>query len=121
MIAYEYRTPDVTLAKFKIRQRQTYPNRQMKCSPTLSILQYSEIERTLHNQYSQGAYNEVNNDRSHTIGLQIYMGTPLIGVLSCTISSPVWRIPRILSSQCHSQFINLSICFHFITYPSLVV
>ena len=40
MIAYEHRTPDVTLTKFKNRKRLTYPNRQLKCSPTVSILQY---------------------------------------------------------------------------------
>ena len=39
MIAYDHRTTDVTLAKFKIRERQTYQNRQIKCSRTLSILQ----------------------------------------------------------------------------------
>ena len=32
----------MTLAKFKNRQRQTYPNRQIKYSRTLSILQYSD-------------------------------------------------------------------------------
>ena len=40
MLAYENRAPDVTVAKFKNRERQTYPNRQLKCSRTLSILQY---------------------------------------------------------------------------------
>ena len=40
MLAYENRTPDVTLAKFEYRERQTKQNRQLKCSPTLSILQY---------------------------------------------------------------------------------
>ena len=32
--------PDTTLAKFKYRDRQTNPNRQLKYSQTLSILQY---------------------------------------------------------------------------------
>ena len=40
MLAYKNRTPDVTLAKLKHRERQTYPNRELKCSRTLSILQY---------------------------------------------------------------------------------
>ena len=40
MLAYENRTADVTLAKFKHRKRQMYPNRQLECSRTLSILQY---------------------------------------------------------------------------------
>ena len=39
MLAYENRTPDVTLAKFKYHERQIYPNRLLKCSQTLSILQ----------------------------------------------------------------------------------
>ena len=41
MFAYKNRMPDVTLAKFKNRERQTYQNRQFKCAQTLSILQYS--------------------------------------------------------------------------------
>ena len=45
MHAYEHRTPDVTLAKFKHREGQTYSNRQLKCSRTLSILQYLAIIR----------------------------------------------------------------------------
>ena len=40
MLAYENRSPDMTLMKFKLCERQTYPNRQLKCSPTISILQY---------------------------------------------------------------------------------
>ena len=39
ILAYENRTPDVTLAKFKYREHQMNPNHQLKCSPTLSILQ----------------------------------------------------------------------------------
>ena len=39
MLAYENRTPDVTPAKLKQRERQTYPNRKLKCLQTLSILQ----------------------------------------------------------------------------------
>ena len=41
MLTYKNRTPDVTLAKFKHRKRQTYSNCQLKGSRTLSILQYS--------------------------------------------------------------------------------
>ena len=48
IIAYENRMPDVTLAKFKYHKHQTNPNHQLKCSPnqlkcspTLSILQYN--------------------------------------------------------------------------------
>ena len=44
MLAYKNRTPDMTLAKFKNLERQTYPNRQLKCSRTLSILQYVRFD-----------------------------------------------------------------------------
>ena len=40
MLAYGNRTPDVTLTKFEHYKRQTYLNRQLKCSRTLSILLY---------------------------------------------------------------------------------
>ena len=35
MLTYENRTPDVTLAKLKHHERQTYPNRKLNCSWTL--------------------------------------------------------------------------------------
>ena len=41
--AYQHRTLDVTLAKFEIHQHHTYPNRQIKCSRTLSILQCADL------------------------------------------------------------------------------
>ena len=37
MLAYENRTPDVTLTKLKHRERQTYPNRELKCLQRLYI------------------------------------------------------------------------------------
>ena len=40
MLTQENRTPDVRFTKFKHCERQTYPAHQLKCSPTLSILQY---------------------------------------------------------------------------------
>ena len=42
MLAYEKRT-DVTLPKFKHRERQTYPIPQLKCSQTLSVLQKASL------------------------------------------------------------------------------
>ena len=41
MVAYENRTPDVTLEKLKHRERQMYPNHEDKCSRTLMNLQYA--------------------------------------------------------------------------------
>ena len=43
MLAYETRAPDVTVAKIKNRERQTYPNRELECSRALSILQYLHL------------------------------------------------------------------------------
>ena len=40
MLAYEYKTPDVTLAKLKHLRHQMYPSRKLKCSQTLRNLQY---------------------------------------------------------------------------------
>ena len=35
MLAYQNRTADVTLAKLKHSERETYPNLDLKCSPKL--------------------------------------------------------------------------------------
>ena len=45
---------DVTLDKFIYCERQTNPNRQLKCSGTLSILQYQPLEylRSLSGSYT---------------------------------------------------------------------
>ena len=42
MLTYKNKMSDVTLTKFKQCQWQAYPNRQLKCSQTLSIYSVSQ-------------------------------------------------------------------------------